>query len=123
MGLFFSFSILSAVFAQASQEIDGKMYTAEVTQIDGSKKTITYYRDVQGVIIAPPVTDGKLVDGSDAPDDPLRAKIAQKKILIKYDKNAQIMLALVSKDDPIRKADEDLGKLLKLVNENKVITK
>ena len=34
----------------------------------------------------PAVIDGKLVDGSDAPADPMRAKIAQKKILVKYDK-------------------------------------
>ena len=39
------------------------------------------------------------MDGSVAPDHPLRAKIAQKKILVKYDKNAQLMLASVSKED------------------------
>lgn len=49
--------------------------------------------------MAPPVKDGKLVDGSDAPENPVEARVAQKKILVKYDKNAQINLALVSKED------------------------
>ena len=67
--------------------------------------------------------DGKLVDGNDAPSDPMRAKIAQKKILIKYDKNALIMKALVSNGDIIRKADGDLDKLIKLANDDKLISK
>ncbi len=34
--------------AQAStQETDGKVYTAEVIQVDGSKKTIIYYRNIK----------------------------------------------------------------------------
>ena len=113
----------TVILAQANtQETDGKIYTAEVIQIDGSKKVVTYFRDIRWAIIAPLVTDGKLVDGSEAPSSPVEARVAQKKILVKYDKNAQIMLALVSKDNIIGKADDDLSKLLKLANTNQVIT-
>ena len=112
------------VLAQSNtQETDGKIYTAEVIQIDGSKKVVTYHRDIQWVIIAPPVTDGKLVDGSEAPNNPVEARVAQKKILVKYDKNAQIMLASVSKEDIFWKADKSLKEILAFTEQGKIITK
>jgi hypothetical protein len=62
----FSFSVLSVAFAQASQETDGKIYTAEVMQVDGTKTKIAYQKDKEGVIMPYSVSTGKLVDGSPA---------------------------------------------------------
>lgn len=122
-GLLFSFLLPTVVFAQASQETDGKIHIAEVVQIDGTKKTVKYFRDKEWVIIPPAVTDGKLVDGSDAPSDSMRAKIAQKKILVKYDKWAQLMIAAVSKGDIFKKADGSLKEILAITEQWKLITK
>ncbi|MBC7498310.1 hypothetical protein H7170_01580 [Candidatus Gracilibacteria bacterium] len=111
------------LLAQASTETDGKVYTAEVIQVDGTKKTVKYFRDARGGIIAPPVIDGKLVDGSNAPDNAVEARIAQKKILVKYDRSAQIMLASVSKEDLFGVADKTLKEILTLTEQGKIITK
>lgn len=101
----------------AEAETDGKVYTAEVVQIDGTKKVVKYYRDKDGAIIPPPVIDGKLVDGSDAPAHPLRAKNAQVKILAKYDK---IILARSEKKDLISKANSELDDLTTLAEQSKL---
>ena len=79
----------------APPESDGKEYFADVVQVDGTKKRIKYYRDREGSIIPPPVVDGKLVDGSPAPENPVKARVAQRKVLVPYDKDSQIAIALV----------------------------
>lgn len=61
--------------------------------------------------------DGKLVDGSDAPSDPMRAKIAQKKILIKYDKESQVILAYVSKENIFQESKKILKEILLISNQ------
>lgn len=111
------------LIAQASTETDGKVYTAEVIQIDGTKKTVKYFRDARWGIMAPPVIDGKLVDGNNAPDNAIEARVAQKKILVKYDRGAQIMLASVSKEDLFWVADKTLKEILALTEQWKIITK
>ena len=50
------------------------------------------------------MVDGKLVDGNPAPSHPLRALNAQVKILVPYDKNAQIALAVVGDRDLMKEA-------------------
>ena len=60
------------------------------------------------MIIPPPIENGKLIDGSPAPEHPLRALIAQKKILVPYDKNAQFALAMVGDKDLIRESTLNL---------------
>lgn len=104
IGLLFSLSSKLG-FAQATQETDGKIYTAEVVQVDETKKTVKYFRDKEWVIIPPAVTDGKLVDGSIAPDHPLRAKNAQVKILVTYDK---IIIVKTEKNDLLYSANKEL---------------
>ena len=112
------------LLAQAAVETDGKVYYADVIQIDGTKKRIKYYRDPRWAIIAPPVDkDRKLVDGSVAPENPVAARVAQKKILVKYDKEAQLNLALVSKEDILRKASNTTGEILNILEQWKLITK
>ena len=112
------------VLAQSNtQETDGKIYTAEVIQIDGSKKVVTYYRNIRWAIIAPPIVDGKLVDGNKAPDNPVEARIAQKDILVKYDKWAQTMLAMVWPKDLITEALRDIDLVSELAKQWKSITK
>ncbi len=94
------------VLVAQAQERDGKEYFADIPQVDGTGKVIRikYYRDKQGVIIPPPVENGKLIDGSPAPEHPLRALIAQKKILVPYDKNAQNALAMIGDKDLVKDA-------------------
>jgi hypothetical protein len=110
------------LLAQA-QETDGKVYVAEVIQIDGTKKKVQYTKNVRWAIIAPPVVDGKLVDGSKAPENTVEARIAQKDILVKYDRMAQIMLASVSKEDIYWEADKTLKEILAIAEQWKSITK
>ena len=112
------------VLAQA-QERDGKEYFADIPQVDGTGKIrrITYYRDKQGVIIPPPIENGKLIDGSPAPEHPLRALIAQKKILVPYDKNAQTMLAIVWDRDLMKEASMSIDLVTDLVKQWKPITR
>ncbi len=110
------------LLAQA-QETDGKIYTADIPQIDKTIKRIVYYRDKQGVIIPPPIENGKLIDGSPAPEHPLRALIAQKKILVPYDKNAQFALAMVGDKDLIRESTLNLKDFSEKVEAWKPITK
>lgn len=110
------------IIAQA-QETDGKVYVAEVIQVDGTKKRIQYTKNTRWAIIAPPVVDGKLIDGSKAPDNAVDARIAQKDILVKYDKVAQIMLASVSKEDIYWEADKTLKEILSIAEQWKSITK
>ena len=112
------------VLAQSNtQETDGTIYTAEVIQIDGSKKVVTYHRDIRWVIIAPPVTDGKLVDGNEAPNNPVEARVAQKKILVKYDRSSLTMLAMVWPKDLIKEAFEDIKIVSDLVEKWRPVTK
>ncbi len=98
----------TTLVAQAAPpESDGKRYYADVLQID--KKTIikvTYFRNKRWAIIPPPIADGKLVDGSTAPADPIDAKIAQRQVLLPYDKNAQIARAIVGDQDIISEASK-----------------
>lgn len=95
----------TTLIAQAAPpESDGKEYFADVLQVDGSKKRIKYYRYKNGSILPPPVVDWKLVDGSPAPEDDVRARIAQRKVLVPYDKNAQIALAVVGDRDLMKEA-------------------
>lgn len=101
------------LLAQANIEDDRTWpYPVMIPQVNGWSKMVEYFRDIKGAIIAPPVKDGKLVDGSDAPGNPVEARVAQKKILVKYDKNAQINLALVSKEDIFWKAEKSLNEVL-----------
>lgn len=97
---------VDTVIAQAAPpESDGKEYFANVVQID--RKTtvrITYFRNKRWAIIPPPITNGKLVDGSPAPADPIDAKIAQRQILLPYDKNVQIARAVLWDKDIIWEA-------------------
>lgn len=108
------------LLAQAATETDGKVYVAEVIQVDGTKKTIKYFRDAEWAIIPPPIVGGKLVDGNIAPDHPLRAKNAQVKILAKYDK---IVLAKTEKNDLIRKADKDLKDIVAITKKWDTLTR
>lgn len=111
------------LLAQAATETDGNTYIAEVIQVDGSKKTIKYFRNTNGIIIPPPIIDGKLVDGSDAPDDVMRAKMAQKKILTKYDRGALLALAMVQPNDIIADARKDIELVRSLAEQWKPISK
>lgn len=110
------------LLAQASQETDGKTYTAEVVQVDGTKKTVQYFRDKEWAIIPPSVTDGKLVDGSNAPDHPLRAKSAQVKILAKYDRWSLLALAMVWSQDIITDARKDINVIMRLMEQWKQVS-
>ena len=110
------------LLAQA-QETDGKEYFADIPQIDKTIKRIKYYRDKQWSIIPPPVENGKLIDGSPAPEHTLRAKNAQVKILVPYDKNAQIALAMVGDRDLIKEASLFSKSFLQKVEWGKQITR
>lgn len=88
----------------APEDSDGKQYVANVVQVDGTRRQIVYYRDKDGSIIPPAIVDGKLVDGSAAPIDPVRARVAQRRILVPYDKNAQIALAMVGDRNLMRES-------------------
>jgi hypothetical protein len=113
------------VVAQAAPpESDGKPYYADVLQID--KKTtirVTYFRNKRWAIIPPPIVDGKLVDGSPAPADPIDAKIAQKQVLVPYDKNAQIALAVVGDRDLMKEAWTYITSFWERVESWKTITR
>ena len=109
--------------AALPDDSDGQEYLADVIQIDGSRKRIVYYRDKSGVIIPPPVVEGKLVDGSPAPEHRLRALIAQTKILVRYDKIAQMALAMVGDKDLIRDANDFSKSFLKSVESGKRVTR
>lgn len=82
-------------------------------------KEIKFYRDKDGAIIPPDVIDGKLLDGSDAPTHPLRAKNAQVKILAKYD---PLILVKTEKNDILQKADQDLKEIVVLTKRWDILT-
>lgn len=111
------------LLAQAATETDGNTYIAEVIQVDGSKKTVKYFRNTDGIIIPPPIVDWKLVDGSDAPNDAMRAKMAQKKILAKYDRGILLALAMVWPKDLISDAFKDIGVVSDLAKQWKSASK
>ncbi len=110
--------------AQASQETDGKIYTVYVIQVDGSKKEVKYTKDTTG-IINPPESgeDGKLLDGSPATSNPKLNRWKNRSILAKYDKESQIMYALVDKSDIIWKAKETIKFIISTTKDWKTITK
>lgn len=118
-------AINAVVVAQAAPpESDGKPYFADVLQIDWKTKVrVTYFRDKQWAIIPPAVVDGKLVDGSPAPEDVVRARIAQRKILVPYDKNAQIALAMVGDRDLIKESRQYLTLFMDNIESWKVVSK
>lgn len=70
---------------------------------------VEYYKNKRGLIIPPPIENGKLADGSDAPADPLEAKAEQRSIIAKYDK---VVLVKTEKTALIRKADLDLKDII-----------
>lgn len=111
------------LLAQAAVETDGNTYIAEVIQVDGTKKTVKYFRNTDGIIIPPPIVDGKLVDGSSAPDDTMRAKMAQKKILAKYDKGILLALAMVWSQDLISDAFKNIDVVSNLIKQWKSVSK
>ena len=98
--------------SSAPAESDGVERFAEVIQVDGTRRRISYFRDKRGLIIPPAVVDGKLVDGSIAPAHSIRARNAQVKILVRYDKAAQIRLAMVWDRDLITESGEFVRKFM-----------
>ena len=92
--------------AQANIE-DGRTwpYYTMVPQKNGWVKKIEYYKNKRGLIIPPPVENGKLVDGSDAPVDPIGAKAEQRTILSQYD---SIILAKTERRDILLNAGKKL---------------
>jgi hypothetical protein len=97
--LLFSFSLLSVAFAQTAIETDGKIYTAEVVQVDGTKKKVAYQKDKEGVIIPPQVTEGTLLDGTHATSNPKLNIGKNRSIIARYDKDSKTLLAMVDKRD------------------------
>ena len=112
------------LLAQANVE-DGRTwpYPVMIPQVSGWTKMVEYYKNKRGLIIPPPIENGKLADGSNAPADPLEAKAEQRSIIAKYDKNAQLMLAAVSKEDILWKANNTLKEILNISEQGKLITK
>jgi len=108
------------LIAQANVE-DGRRwpYTAFIPQVNSAGKVveIKFYRDKNGLIIPLPIENGKLVDGSDAPSDPLRAKIAQRKIIAQYD---PLILVKTEKTDLLLKASKDIKQLYILAEQGKL---
>lgn len=92
-------------------------YTAEVIQVDGTRKVIKYFRDKNWLIIPPLVENGKLINGENAPTDPLRAKIAQRKILTQYDK---LILVMADKKDLVVKASGEIGYFTTLAEQSRL---
>ncbi|MDD2693678.1 MAG: hypothetical protein PHY14_01990 [Candidatus Gracilibacteria bacterium] len=111
------------LLAQANVETDGKVYVAYVIQQDGSKKEVKYTKSAQGIIQPPITNNGKLVDGSSSTGDEGKDRRMNRSILVKYDKDSQVLLALVDKNDIIRKTQRDLETLVKLVESGKEITR
>lgn len=108
------------LLAQANVE-DGRTgpYSAIVPQVKGWSKMVEYYKNKRGLIIPPPIENGKLADGSDAPADPLEAKAEQRSIIAKYDK---VVLVKTEKTALIRKADLDLKDIIAITKKWDTLT-
>lgn len=104
------------VLAQ-SAETDGKVYIVAVLQIDGTKKKVEYTKK-KGIIQPPAVTNGKLVDGSKATGDAIEDRATNRSILARYDKDHQIVLAMIDKGDILGKADQDMQLVITKVKSN-----
>lgn len=106
------------LLAQANVE-DGRTgpYSAIVPQVKGWSKMVEYYKNKRGLIIPPPIENGKLADGSDAPADPLEAKAEQRSVIAKY---AKVVLVKIDRKDLAIKANEDLGRLRKLMEQSRL---
>ncbi len=113
----------STLLAQASTETDGKTYQAEVIQVDGTKKKVSYQKYKDGVIIPPETNDWKLVDGSPATSNQKLNIGKNRSILARHDKDSQILLALVDKKDILGKSLKDMWILIKKVQDNESILK
>lgn len=106
------------LLAQANIE-DGRTgpYSAIVPQVNGGTKMVEYYKNKRGLIIPPPIENGKLADGSNAPADPLEAKAEQRSIIAKYDK---VVLVKTEKNDILYKANKELWVITTLAEQGKL---
>ena len=78
---------------------------------------IEYYKNKRGLIIPPPPENGKLVDGSDAPADPIGAKADQRTILAQYDK---LILAKAESKHLVNQANREIKDLATFAEQAKL---